>query len=99
MLLRQRGAEVVLAGGLIDIHAGDGPVGVVHVRAAQIAVEESAADVVGVREVVIGGGHHGEASARLVGTRGWLSARAGTRLRRLVGRGGGAKRRSECQTR
>ncbi len=48
VFLRQLLAQVV-ALLLLDVHSGDGEVGVVHRLAAQVAVEEAATDVVGVR--------------------------------------------------
>ena len=65
----------VARAGLRDVHASDAVIGIVHLAVAEIAVEEPAAEVVGVRQIVIGRGDDGEFFRRLVGPRRRLAAR------------------------
>src|SRR5205085_6376336 len=74
---------------LLDVHAGDGVIRIVHLAFAQVAVEEPAADVVGVREVMIRRGGDGDLLRRRPRPRRRLAARQ-------LGRGdGGGEGRGE----
>jgi len=85
VLLGQFAAQIVRPL-LRDVHAGDRPVGPMVTAVAQVTVEITAANVVGVREVIIGCGDDGEAAALAIGAR--------RRLQRGPGRGaaGGHRR-------
>src|SRR5262249_7391659 len=60
---------------LDDVHPGDGEIGIVHLAVAQVAVEETAANVVRVGQVMISGRDDGDLLLRLADSRPRLAAR------------------------